>query len=96
MSDPDYLQPMKITYEMLESIHIRPVALYLNRVDDRDHSVLLMEGDSALKHGELEEAVGNLQKVYDSIPASEEIVKAHAQIILLEAQRCQRHAQPGE
>ena len=93
MSEPAYLAYMKITADMLKSIHIQPVGEYFNRVGDRDHLLALMQGENALLiHGDLETAVCNLQTVYDSIPASEKIVRQHAQLALSEAKSCQRHA----
>ena len=94
MSQPDYLRYMKITPDMLKAIHIQAVGEYLGKVEDKDHLRALMEGENQLLiYGNLEDAVTKLQSVYDSIPTSEEIVRQHAHLVLIEAKRCQRHAQ---
>ena len=95
MSNPSYLHHMKITPDMLKSLHLQPVSAYLGQRDEMEQLRALMEGENALLiHGDLEAAVTNLQSVYDSIPDSEAVVRQHAHIALLEAKRCQRHAQP--
>jgi spore coat polysaccharide biosynthesis protein SpsF (cytidylyltransferase family) len=85
---------MRITPEMLESIHIRAVGAYLCRANDDDHLRALIEGKDAFLHqGDLEEALERFQTVYDAIPAAERITKEHAHLILIEARRCERHSQ---
>ena len=92
MITPKYLSRMKITPEILKSAHIQPVGEYFNRKDDVEHLIELMEGENQLLiHGNLELAVTKLQSVYDSIPASETILREHVKLVLLEAKNCQRY-----
>lgn len=111
MAEPDYLECMRITPEMLKSIHIQAVGKYLSREDgtlseecgppsrENKRSLLLklMQGENELLvHGGIDTAVDKLQAVYDGIPASKEIVREHAHLVLLEAKRCQRYVHSME
>ena len=52
----------------------------------------LVPMDTLFIHGNLEIAVASLQSVYDSIPASEEVVRQCAHEVLIQAKRCERRS----
>jgi len=86
-----YLRYMELTEPIIVGVHIQAVGEYLGSAKDMDNLRNLMQGENAFfRGGDLGAAVSNFQTIYDAIPASEEIVRQHAHVVLLEAKGCQR------